>query len=87
MYNISRLSCQALRLASGVPNDFGQLGMSTESITFLQKSYETPVRSSASVHSHMSPRPDKIGIQSNWGFRGDLIMFAIYIPPRWDFGL
>ena len=30
MYNISRLACQALRLDFGVPNDFGQLGMSTE---------------------------------------------------------
>ena len=77
MYNISRLSYQALRLAFGVANDFGQLGMSTEQ-HFLQKSYEIPVYSSASVHSHMSPR---------WGFRGDLIMFAIYIPPRWGFGL
>ena len=47
MYNISRLSCQALRLAFGVPNDFGQLGMSTEPNTFYRNPMKPPC-----VHQH-----------------------------------
>lgn len=28
---------------------------------------------------HLSSQPDRIGIQSNWGFRVDYTMFAIHI--------
>ena len=36
----------------------------------------------AQVSTHMSPRPDKIGIQSNWGFRGfGVLVFYIHSAP------
>ena len=78
MYNISRLSYQAVRLGFGAANDFGQLGMSTEPNTFYRNPMKSPCVHQRPSTSHMSPR---------WSFRGDLIMFAIYIPARWGFGL